>query len=252
MLKRERQRLILEELNVKKKVLASDLSEQFHCSEDTIRRDFRELDQQGLLRRIHSGAISLGPAVTTFEQRLGVNMDQKQALVQRTLPLLTEDSILMIDGGTTNLELVKALPEDFSATIITNSPYITIEAIKRKNIETIVLGGIMAKRAAVSLGVEALEVLDTLRIDTYVMGIYNLDPEKGMTVHSQQEAQVKRKMTEVSDEVIGMASADKLGVYSNYICCKPEAVNILVTDSKDEILLKNLEKKHLSIERVQR
>lgn len=252
MLKRERQRLILEELSVKKKVLAADLSKQFHCSEDTIRRDLRELDHQGLLRRIHSGAISLGPAVTTFEQRLSVNTDQKQSLVQKTLPLLTEDSILLIDGGTTNLELVKALPEDFSATIITNSPYITIEAIKRKNIETIVLGGIMAKRAAVSLGVEALEALDTLRIDTYVMGIYNLDPEKGMTVHSQQESQVKRKMTEVSDEVIGMASADKLGVYSNYICCAAEAINVLVTDSKDDAMLEKLEKKQISIERVRR
>lgn len=250
MLKRERQRLILEELSVKKKVLASDLSKQFQCSEDTIRRDLRELDQQGLLRRIHSGAISLGPAVTTFEQRLGVNIDQKQALVQRTIPLLTEDSILLIDGGTTNLELVKALPEDFSCTIITNSPYITIEAIKRKNIHTIVLGGIMAKRAAVSLGVEALEALDTFRIDTYLMGIYNLDPEKGMTVHSQQEAQVKRKMSEVSDEVIGMASGDKLGVYSNYICCAPEAINVLVTDSKDDALLDKFRNKQISIERV--
>lgn len=250
MLKRERQRLILEELSLKKKVLASDLSKQFQCSEDTIRRDLRELDQQGLLRRIHSGAISLGPAVTTFEQRLGVNIDQKQTLVQRTIPLLTEDSILLIDGGTTNLELVKALPEEFPCTIITNSPYITIEAIKRKNIHTIVLGGIMAKRAAVSLGVEALEALDTFRIDTYLMGIYNLDPEKGMTVHSQQEAQVKRKMSEVSDEVIGMASGDKLGVYSNYICCPAEAINVLVTDSKDEALLEKFRSKRISIERI--
>ncbi|MBV7390552.1 DeoR/GlpR family DNA-binding transcription regulator [Enterococcus sp. ALS3] len=247
MLKRERQNLILEELNAKKKILAIDLSRKFEVSEDTIRRDLRELDQLGLVKRIYSGAISLGPAVTTFEQRLSSNVEKKQALVAQTLPLLTEDSVILIDGGTTNLELVKALPEEFSATIVTNSPFITIEAIKKRNIKTIALGGIVAKRAAISLGVEALTVLDEMRIDTYLMGIYNFHPEIGVTVHSQQESQMKQKMCQVSDEVIAMASADKLNVYSNYICCTPEVVTILVTDAKDQKLLAEFSKKNIHV-----
>lgn len=250
MLKKERQRLILEQVASQKKVLAAELSKKFNCSEDTIRRDLRELDQKGLLKRIHTGAISLGPSVTTFDQRISMSVEEKKQLAQRAVSLLNEDSVILIDGSSTNYYLVQALPEEFSATVITNSPFITIELLKKKNITIITLGGIFAKRAAVSLGVEALDALDSLRIDTYVMGVYNFHQELGMSVHSQQESLIKRKMTQVSDEVIAIATKDKLGVYSNYIYCKPEKIDYLVTNATDAALLDEFRKKNISIEIV--
>lgn len=250
MLKKERQRLILEEVTKNKKVLAAELSKEFNCSEDTIRRDLRELDQKGLLKRIHSGATSIGPSVTSFDQRISTNVEIKERLAQRGVSLLNEDSVILIDGGSTNYYLVKELPNDFTATIVTNSPFITIELLNKRNVTVITLGGIFAKRASVSLGVEALEALDSLRIDTYVMGIYNFHPEFGMSVHSQQESLIKRKMSEVSDEIIALATSDKLGVYSNYICCPPKKIDFLVTDSSDALLLNEFRSQNIALELV--
>lgn len=250
MLKRERQKRILEQLDKKKQVSSAELIEMFHCSEDTIRRDLRELDQQGLLKRIYSGAIRIGPPVTTFEQRLSINVTQKNKLAQKALEFLKEDSLILIDGSTTNYFLAEKIPENFSATIITNSPYIAIQLTKKKNISVITLGGSFAKRAAVSLGVETIEALNTFRIDTYIMGIHNLHPEMGMTVHSQQEALVKQRMVNASEEVIALSTSNKLGVYSNFICCTSNQIDHLITDSDDSELLQEFKSKNMNIERI--
>ncbi|MDF7639554.1 DeoR/GlpR family DNA-binding transcription regulator [Lactobacillus sp. ESL0791] len=250
MLKRERQKAILELLDKERQVSSSELIKKFKCSEDTIRRDLRELDQQGLLKRIYNGAIRIGPPITTFEQRLSVNVDAKKKIAQKTLQFLKEDSLILIDGGTTNYYLAQEIPDNFSATVITNSPYITIQLLKKKYLNIITLGGIFAKRAAISLGVETVDALSTFRIDTYIMGIHNFHPEVGVTMHSQQEALIKSKMVKSAEEVIAPATSDKLGVYSSFICCKATQVDQLVTDSKDIKLLKKFKKKNVSIEYV--
>lgn len=250
MLKRERQKLILERLDKKKQVSSSELTQIFHCSEDTIRRDLRELDQQGLLKRIYSGALRIGPPVTTFEQRLSVDIDEKKKLAQKAVKFLKEDSLILIDGSTTNYYLAEMIPENFSATIVTNSPFITIQLSKNKNIKIITLGGIFAKRASISLGVEAINTLSTFRIDTYIMGIYNLHPQMGMTVHSQQESLIKEKMVNSSEEVIALATGNKLGIYSNFICCSPDQIDQLITSSDDLELLSKFKEKNISIEQA--
>lgn len=247
MLKKERQRLIIEKISKKKKLLASELSAEFNCSEDTIRRDLRELDQKGMLKRVHSGAISLGPAVTSFDQRISLNTNQKEKLAQEAITHLHEDSIILLDGSTTNYFVAKKLPEYFSATIITNSPYVSIELLKKKNITVINLGGVLAKRQAVSLGIETVQSLDSLRIDTYVMGVYNFHPEIGLSMHSQEEALVKQKMVEISDELIALATKDKLDVYSNYIYCEPSKIDLLITDSTDRDVLKKFQSKNIIV-----
>ncbi|SEO86733.1 transcriptional regulator, DeoR family [Amphibacillus marinus] len=247
MLKRERQKKILQILTVENRVIAKELSQRLDVSEDTVRRDLREMDQKGQLKRVHSGAISNGPAVTNFEQRQQIDTELKNQLALGALPLFRENSVILVDGSTSNLRLVEALSPDFKATIITNSPFIAIALMQKKNIETILLGGTFAKRAAVSLGFEAMQELTKIKVDTYLMGVYNFDPTVGITVHNQLEAQMKRKMAEVSDEVIGIATADKLGVHDNYICIETDQVDYLITNAVDEVLLQEFVKRGVSI-----
>ncbi|WP_317635461.1 DeoR/GlpR family DNA-binding transcription regulator [Xylocopilactobacillus apicola] len=250
MLKKERQNLILQAINIKKHVTTAELVEQFHFSEDTIRRDLRELDQKSLIKRVYNGASRIGPAVTGFEQRLSVKTDEKKLLAQAALSFLVEDTVILIDGSTTNYYLVQAIPENFAATFITNSPYLAIQLSSKKNVNVITLGGIFAKRAAVSLGIEAIDAISTFRVNTYVMGIHNLDAENGATFHSQQEAQVKQKMVARSDNVIALSTSDKLGIYSNYVCCAASEINQLITDAHDEQLLQDLKSQKIEITQV--
>lgn len=230
MLKEERQQKILNILNTERKVIAKDLSNRLHVSEDTIRRDLNDLSRQKKLKRVHSGALRIGPPVTSFTYRTNVNNEVKTKIARKTLPLLKEDSVILIDGSTTNLMLVKLLPADFGATIITNSPPIAIELVNFPNIEVINLGGDFYKRSMINLGLQTYKQLQQLRADTYVMGIYNLNISDGISVPTIQEAEIKRQMFDISNEVIGMVTSDKFNTMSNALVGDITDLNYLVSD----------------------
>lgn len=247
MLKEERQQVILDILEDEQKVIASDLSQRFQVSEDTIRRDLKDLDQKGQLRRVHSGALKMGPPVTDFSHRQKVASEIKVTLAKKALPFIKEDSLIIIDGGTTNLQLAKHIPLDFHATVITNSPPTAVALEQHKNIEVIMLGGILYKESMVNLGIDTVQALQLMRADTYVMGIHNIDPFIGTSVPTLMEAQVKRVMAEISTEVIAMVTADKLGTVSKNIVTPAEELTYLVTENADNNLCKSFSNKKITV-----
>ncbi|CAR40821.1 DeoR/GlpR family DNA-binding transcription regulator [Streptococcus uberis] len=234
MLKEERQKKIIDILNIENKVIASELSSRLKVSEDTIRRDLKELDMQGLVRRVRKGALRIGPPITQFTYREHDNTELKRVLAAKALPLIKEDTVILIDGSSTNLFLVKLIPIDFSATIITNSPPIAISLSNHKNINIIMLGGSLYKNSMINVGIETIRSLEHIRVDTYIIGVYNIDFENGMSVPTQTEAEVKRKMIEISTEVIGLISADKFATVSNYIVAPAKDINYIVTHDLPE------------------
>lgn len=239
MLKEERQQKILEILNAEQKVITSDLSERLSVSEDTIRRDLKELDNQGLIKRVYSGALRKGPPVVDFFSRQNIASDIKTKLAQKALRFIEDDQVLLIDGSTTNLHLVNQLPLSLKATIITNSPPISMALSNHKDVEVIMLGGILFKQSMINLGVQTVESLNTMVADLYIMGVYNIDAEMGISVPTLSECLVKRKMVEVSTEKIGLVTKDKLGTVSSQIICPSEELTYMVTEEIDSDI-KNL------------
>ena len=229
MLKEERQQIILQILNDEHKVIASDLSKRLSVSEDTIRRDLKELDNQDLIKRVHSGALRVGPPVVDFSIRQNVFNDIKIALAQKAMNFIEEDMVLLIDGGTTNLHFVNQLPPTVKLTVITNSPPISIALANHKNVEVIMIGGTLFKQSMVNLGIDTVEMLNTMRADLYIMGVYKIDPFIGISVPSLSEALVKRKMASISTEVLGMVTTDKLDTISNHIVCPAKDLTYLIT-----------------------
>src|SRR5262245_609298 len=121
MLTAERRQIILTRLERDGKVVASELVDALGVSEDTVRRDLRELASGGFVQRVHGGA--LPPAATaTFAQRLSVSPEAKAHLAEAALPLLEGASVVLLDGGTTALELARRLPPERECTVLTNSP----------------------------------------------------------------------------------------------------------------------------------
>lgn len=247
MLKEERQQEILALIAEEQKVIASDLSLRFDVSEDTIRRDLKELDQKGLVRRVHSGALKIGPPVTEFSYRKNVANDLKENLAKKAFPFIKENSVIIIDGGTTNLQFALHLPLDFRCTIITNSPPIAVALEHHLNIEIIMLGGILYKESMVNLGIETVQSLELLRADTYIMGIHNIDPQMGISVPTITEAQVKRIMAQVATETIGLATADKLGTVSKNIVGPAEALTYLITQDGDEKICQSFAQQKITV-----
>ncbi|MDZ5710672.1 DeoR/GlpR family DNA-binding transcription regulator [Jeotgalibacillus haloalkalitolerans] len=234
MLKEERQQKIVEILDEEHKIIASDLSRRLSVSEDTIRRDLKELDKQGLVKRVHSGALRVGPPVVDFTTRQYISSDIKTSLAKKAMDFIRNDMVILIDGGTTNLQFVNQIPLSLKATIITNSPPIAMALGDHEDVEVIMVGGTLFKQSMVNLGIDTVEALDSMRADLYIMGVYNIDPHIGISVPSISEALVKRKMVSVSSKTLAMVTADKLDTVSNHIICPTSQLTYLITENVNE------------------
>ncbi|MDU1026236.1 MAG: DeoR/GlpR family DNA-binding transcription regulator, partial [Leclercia adecarboxylata] len=121
MLTRQRKQLILEKLSSEGQVLSKTLSLEFGVSEDTIRRDLRELAADGRLQRVHGGALPASQAVSSFAERSSLGIEAKKRVAKKGVELISPGQVVIIDGGTTTAELVRCLPADLPFTAVTHS-----------------------------------------------------------------------------------------------------------------------------------
>jgi DeoR/GlpR family transcriptional regulator of sugar metabolism len=231
MLTAERRQFILEILHKDKKVLSSELSVDLKVSEDTIRRDLRELAESGLLQRVHGGALLKSPATASYADRQKQAPKEKEAIARAAAKLVRPGQVVILDGGTTTLQVARHLPLDLQATIVTNSPPIAIALAEHPQIEVVMLGGQLYKKALVNVGAATVEALGMIRADLCLLGVCSLHPEVGISVQNLDEAHVKRAMIARSAEVVGLATAAKLDTAATYVVGPIQALTYLVTAS---------------------
>ena len=235
MLTAERRQAILARLEHDGRVVASELVMSLAVSEDTVRRDLRDLAAQGLLHRVHGGALPPAPATVSFADRLEVAQAEKIALAEAGVRLLEGARVVVLDGGTTTLELARRLPAGYSGTIVTNSPPVASALAGHPRAEVVLIGGRLLKSAQVAVGAEAVEALQRIHADVCVLGICSFHPDVGVTTPDSDEAHVKRAMVACSGEVIALATADKLRTASPWIVAQLADVDHLVTDGTEEL-----------------
>ena len=231
MLTAERRQEILSRLDRDGKVVASELVAALGVSEDTVRRDLRELAAGGLVQRVHGGALPLVVPAASFALRLHVAAEAKAELAEAALPLLESANVIVLDGGTTSLELARRLPAGRVCTILTNSPPVASALAEHPTAEVVLIGGRLLKDPQVAVGPEALAALREVRADACVLGICSLHPELGVTTNDHDEAHVKRAMVEAAAEVIALATADKLRTAAPWVVSPLADVTHLVTDA---------------------
>jgi DeoR/GlpR family transcriptional regulator of sugar metabolism len=235
MLTAERKQAILQRLERDGRVVASQLVTSLGVSEDTVRRDLRDLADQGLLHRVHGGALASAPATVSFARRLEIGQDEKIALADAALPLLDEARVIVLDGGTTALELARRLPHHYVGTVVTNAPPVASALASHPKAEVVLVGGRLLKDAQVAVGAAAVEALRSVHADVCVLGICSLHPDAGVTTLDNDEADVKRAMVACSGVVIALATADKLRSASPWVVASLAEVDHLVTDGGDEL-----------------
>jgi DeoR/GlpR family transcriptional regulator of sugar metabolism len=235
MLTAERRQVILTRLQRDGKVVASELVDALGVSDDTVRRDLRELAAGGLVQRVHGGALPRAGGSASFTERLEVAPEAKAHLAEAALPLLEGASVLLLDGGTSALELARRLPADRDCTVLTNSPPVAVALAAHPRVEVVLIGGRLLKEAQVTVGATAVDALRQVRADVCVLGICSLHPELGMTATDHDDAHVKRAMVEASAEVIALATADKLGTAGPWVVGPLADVTHLVTDAGEEL-----------------
>jgi DeoR/GlpR family transcriptional regulator of sugar metabolism len=227
----ERRHEILERLRVDGKVVAAELSSSLAVSPDTVRRDLRELGEAGLLRRVHGGALPAAVGARAYADRRRHATDAKAAIAEATSRLLRPGQVILLDSGTTTLEVARHLPPELEATVITNSPPIAIALAEHPRVEVTVLGGMLDKQSRALVGAAAIEALRSVRADVLVLGVCSLHPEVGITVQALEESYVKRAMVANAAEVVAVSSADKLGSAAPYVVGPLDELTHLVTEA---------------------
>jgi DeoR/GlpR family transcriptional regulator of sugar metabolism len=235
MLTAERRQAILAEVEREGRVVASELVTSLGVSEDTVRRDLRDLAEQGLLQRVHGGALASAPSTGSFTHRLEVSREEKAALAEAALPLLAGARVIVLDGGTTTLELARRLPVHYDGTVVTNSPPVASALASHPKAEVMLVGGRLLKDAQVAIGAAAVEAFQTVRADMCVLGICSLHPDVGVTTLDDEEAHVKRAMVASAGEVIALATADKLNTASPWVVAQLADIDHLITDGSAEL-----------------
>ena|SRR5579859_250970 len=231
MLTAERRRSIVQTLHSEGKVLASELSDAFKVSEDTIRRDLRELAAAGVLQRVHGGALPLAPATASFTVRQQQAPEAKAAIARAAIKLIRQDQVIILDGGTTPLQVAQRLPHDLRATVITHSLPVALALAEYPEIEVIVVGGKLYKHELVSTGAATVEAFRNFRADICFLGIASLHTEIGMSTFDLEESYVKRAMIASAAEVVALTSAEKLDTAAPYIIGPLSDLTHLVTES---------------------
>lgn len=238
MLTQQRKRHILDVLRREGRIVAKDLSADLALSEDTIRRDLRELAREGLLQRVHGGALPASPAVQGLGARREVFPAEKQAIGRAAAAMIRAGQVVFLDGGTTAIQLARSLDLGLAATIVTHSPAVAAE-LAGHAAEVVLVGGRLFKHSMVAVGSAAVAAIGRIRADAYFMGVTGVHPEAGLSTGDFEEASVKRALMAAAAETVVLASPEKLGAASPYVVAAAADMAALITT--DTVPAENLE-----------
>jgi DeoR/GlpR family transcriptional regulator of sugar metabolism len=216
MLTSQRKKHLIDVLRRDGQIVASKISAHLGVSEDTIRRDLREMARDGLLQRVHGGALPASPAMADFAARQHIATGDKAAIGRAAAALVRPGQVVFVDGGTTCTQLVRHFPPGLAATVVTHSPSIAVELLGHPEIEVIMLGGRLFRHSVVGVGAATLEAIAQVRADTYFMGVCSVHPEAGLSTGDFEEACVKRALCKAAADTIVLASSEKLATASPY------------------------------------
>jgi DeoR/GlpR family transcriptional regulator of sugar metabolism len=230
MLKEERQKHILEHLKTAKKINLGNLSSMMGVSYDSIRRDVIELEDKGLLKKVHGGVVSNSYLGILSGQRSEVkNGNELEIIIKKTIKLFKNHQIVLMDGGTTNFFLAEAIPKNLQLTVITNSPPLAMALNEHENIEVILLGGKYYKRYQISMGLEVMQQIKRFNPDMFIMGTNGVDNHKGLTIRNYDEAMLKQEMMGISKSTICCVVEEKIGVTEAFQVCDLKNIDKLIT-----------------------
>src|SRR5271156_5583948 len=228
MLTAQRKKLILSRLAEEGQIVAKDLAQELGTSEDTIRRDLRELAQGGKLQRVHGGALPASAAVGDLKLRQQVSPRDKLELGAFGASMIRPNQVVILDGGTTALQVARRLAPDLRATIVTHSPTVAVEAAKQPYVDIIMLGGRLFRHSMVNMGAAVIDAAARLRADIYFMGVTGVHPDTGLSTGDAEEAAVKRALHERSAETVVLASAEKLMAASAFVVAELKDLSLLI------------------------
>ncbi|NUP01726.1 MAG: DeoR/GlpR transcriptional regulator [Nonomuraea sp.] len=236
MLSEKRRSRLLDHVRRKGSVGVEDLAELLGVSVSTVRRDLDDMDERGLLRRVHGGAVAITeqqpiPAETSMAERAVRNLDEKARIAARAVDLIEPSSTVLLTGGSTTAQMVPHLATVPDITVVTNSVAIA-HAIGTTSdtVQVLVLGGLLRNTELSLLGHLTTQALADIHIDLAFFSAYGLDPAYGIMGAHLAEAETDRNMITAARHLVVLADHSKFGQRSAVRVAPVSRVGTVVTD----------------------
>lgn len=240
----ERQDKILDYINKEKKTSVKNLSKLFKVSEVTIRRDLEELTNKGLVIKTHGGALSINHNYSNeipSERKFSLNVEAKKIIGKAAAEMIEENDVIILDAGSTTLEVAKHLCNVKNVTAITNDIKIAMVLAHKSNITLIVTGGMLQKSVYTLTGPTAEDFLSTVHVNKTFLGADAISVDYGISNRTMLEIPIKRAMMRAAEEVIVVADYSKINKKVFAHLCDLKQVDKLVIDKTNSDIEKTFE-----------
>ncbi|MFJ7977819.1 DeoR/GlpR family DNA-binding transcription regulator [Peribacillus sp. JNUCC 23] len=231
----ERQKIIMDKLMDQQRVTIKELSEEIKVSEATLRTDLSKMEESGLLKRTHGGAVLFEhqDSDTSFSMRESKNRDEKSAIAKKAAELLSSGQCIMLDASSTALELARILRDtSIRLTVVTSGINTALELNNHSDITVILLGGIV-KRGSNSLeGNLGISILSQIHIDAMFTSANGFSIDSGLTDFSVYEVELKKAMVNASNKVIALLDHTKMNKNSIASFASIDQLDLIITNDE--------------------
>jgi DeoR family fructose operon transcriptional repressor len=230
----ERQQSMAQLITQQGRLSVVQLAERFGVTTETVRRDLSSLEQTGLIRRVHGGAVP-SSSLAIFEPALSerdlANTAEKDAIATAAVELLPPaGSTIVIDAGSTTGRMAAQLPRSLQLTVVTHAVPVAARLSGLPRLELYLLPGRVRPTTQAAVGSDTVAALSDLRADVAFLATNGLSLDHGLTTPDREEAATKRAMVGAARRTVVLADASKIGVESTLRFAALEQVDVLVTD----------------------
>jgi DeoR family transcriptional regulator of aga operon len=217
-------------------VQVAPLAERFGVSMQTIRKDLHFLAKRGVAERSYGGAIS-SEAVSfatepPLEAKTAIHSSEKIRIGKLAASMIMPGDSVVLDSGTTTLQIAQHLADDETITVLTNDLEIASVLASKERITLVLLGGMLRRRNRALYGAQTVSAFDDLHVDKLFLGVDGFDVERGITTHYEPEAMLNRKMVQAAAKVIAVTDKSKFGRVCLHRILSIDEVDELVTDGE--------------------
>ncbi|MDD4033452.1 MAG: DeoR/GlpR family DNA-binding transcription regulator [Bacteroidales bacterium] len=249
---KERKSLLLEMLRNNNKILITDLVRIFEVSEVSIRKDLEDLEEKKLLLRVKGGAVNIHQLNDmddlSIDRKQLKNAREKQLIGKYAASLIKENETIILDSGTTTLEIAKNLAKYNNLTIITNGLNIAMALAGYNRFSVIVLGGNMRSVSISTVGMLAESCLRNFYCDKLFLGVDSFNIERGISTPNIEEASLNQAMISAAKEVIAVFDSSKFEKRSFAFIASLDKINTIITDSGiSEEIREHIERKGIKL-----
>lgn len=231
----ERQQAIARLVSERGRVAVTSLAERYDVTTETVRRDLSSLEQLGLVRRVHGGAVpahTLTAMEPTLNERDLAHTADKDAIALAALDYLpSSGGMVLLDAGTSTARLAANLPPQRRLVIYTHSVPVANRLVSAPQVDLHLLPGRVRQTTQAAVGADTVAALDNLRADVVFIGANGVTVTHGLSTPDHDEAATKRALVRAARRVIVLADSSKIGSESALRFAPLEEVDVIITDA---------------------